>query len=279
MISFSLSFADVPGPSEPPVITNITANSMTVSWKAPADDGKATILGYMVEKREASELNWAKVNRKPVIDRSIKAVQLSEGSEYEFRVIAMNKAGFGKPSDASNAALAVDPVCKYYSHICSLKSSKDYVFPHFSVTLSYILPSDPPAPPAFPKVVDSTHSTISLSWTKPAYDGGCEIFGYLVECKRADAEHWTKCNVPKKLQETKFLVTGLIDKTEYVFRVFAVNKIGYSEPSEVPGKHEAKDILSTSILSEYTQACAEQVLILVTHQCGNKHVIQYYLFN
>lgn len=95
---------------------------MTVSWKAPADDGKATILGYMVEKREASELNWAKVNRKPVIDRSIKAVQLSEGSEYEFRVIAMNKAGFGKPSDASNAALAVDPVCKYYNNICSLKS-------------------------------------------------------------------------------------------------------------------------------------------------------------
>lgn len=84
-----------------------------MSWKAPANDGKAPILGYMVEKREATELTWAKVNRRPVIDRTMKASQLTEGSEYEFRVIAINKAGLGKPSDASSAALAVDPVCEH----------------------------------------------------------------------------------------------------------------------------------------------------------------------
>lgn len=93
---------------------------MTVSWKAPANDGRAPILGYMVEKREATELTWAKVNRRPVIDRTIKASQLTEGSEYEFRVIAINKAGLGKPSDASSAALAVDPVCKHVFYCYSL---------------------------------------------------------------------------------------------------------------------------------------------------------------
>lgn len=69
-----------------------------------------------------------------------------------------------------------------------------------------------------------------------------------MECKIATAEDWTKCNVPKKLQNTKFVVTGLSDKIEYQFRVTAVNKIGYSEPSEVPGNHMPKEILSMFIV-------------------------------
>lgn len=86
---------------------------MTVSWKEPADDGKSPVLGYIVEKRETKEISWAKLNRKPLLERSLEVGGLSEGAQYEFRVTAINKAGPGKPSEPSNAAAAVDPICKF----------------------------------------------------------------------------------------------------------------------------------------------------------------------
>ncbi|TWW80211.1 Titin [Takifugu flavidus] len=186
----------VPGPPEVPVITNVTKEQMTVSWREPADDGKSTILGYILEKKETKDLNWTKVNRKPITERSLAVTGLTEGAEYEFRVLAVNVAGVA-----------------------------------------------PPGPIVNPSVIDTTHSTISLTWTAPASDGGSPVIGYLVECKRANTADWIRCNIPRNLQETSYVIQNLIDKNEYQCRITAVNKVGFSEPVEVPGKHVAKDII------------------------------------
>lgn len=83
---------------------------MTVSWKEPADDGKSTILGYLLERKETKEMNWTKMNRKPMMERSLDATGLTEGAEYEFRVTAVNLAGPGKASEPSAATYAQDPL-------------------------------------------------------------------------------------------------------------------------------------------------------------------------
>lgn len=92
------------------MITNVTKEQMTVSWKEPADDGKSTILGYMLEKKETKDLNWTKVHRKPTIERSLVVTGLTEGAEYEFRVIAVNVAGLGQPSEPTIGTTAQNPI-------------------------------------------------------------------------------------------------------------------------------------------------------------------------
>lgn len=94
-----------------------------------------------------------------------------------------------------------------------------------------------------PSVTDTTHSTISLTWTAPTNDGGSPVIGYLVECKRTNTTDWIRCNVPRNLQETNYVIQNLIDKAEYQCRITAVNKVGFGEPVEIPDKHVAKDII------------------------------------
>lgn len=102
-----------------------------------------------------------------------------------------------------------------------------------------------------PSVTDTTHSTISLAWAAPTNNGGSPIIGYLVECKRTDTKDWIRCNVPRNLQETHYVIQNLIHKSEYQCRITAVNKIGFSEPVEVPGKHVAKDIVGMYFQAAY----------------------------
>uniref|UniRef100_A0A3P9JW45 Uncharacterized protein n=1 Tax=Oryzias latipes TaxID=8090 RepID=A0A3P9JW45_ORYLA len=78
--------------------------------------------------------------------------------------------------------------------------------------------------PGKPEVLDVTKNSVTLVWTRPKNDGGSKIIGYYVE-------------------ETNYVIQNLIDKAEYQCRITAVNKVGFGESVEVPGKHVAKDII------------------------------------
>uniref|UniRef100_A0A672TG49 Titin n=1 Tax=Strigops habroptila TaxID=2489341 RepID=A0A672TG49_STRHB len=156
-----LAIPDAPGTPEP---TNITGDSITLTWARP------------------------------------------------FHVMAENAAGVGPPSDVSKLIKCREPV-------------------------------SPPSAPNVVKVTDTSKTSVSLEWTKPVFDGGMEIIGYIIEMCKADLEAWQKVNAETVLA-TKYTVVDLEAGEHYKFRVSAVNGAGKGESCEIPASVQTVDRLS-----------------------------------
>ena len=92
---------------------------MTVSWSPPDSDGGSRITSYIIERREKFATRWLRVTRDTITETTFKVKELLEGTEYEFRVSAENKAGAGPASPPSESRIAKPPygmlACDVYS--------------------------------------------------------------------------------------------------------------------------------------------------------------------
>lgn len=105
-------FCHTPGePESPrnPKLSDITRNSLNLSWSEPLKDGGSHIIGYIIESRTPYNPRWSKVNRTPVKGTSYTLSDLLEGDELEFRVVAVNEAGYSKPSTSTPMTKVKDP--------------------------------------------------------------------------------------------------------------------------------------------------------------------------
>lgn len=150
--------------------------------------------------------------KKPLVECAHKVLHLTEDMEYEFRVMAVNDAGVGAPSNISMPIKAAEP-------------------------------KDIPCAPSVVCVSDSTNTSISLEWSRPADDGGMEILGYIIEMVKGEETEWKRVN-EELVAGNNYTVTGLQTGAEYRFHVAAFNHVGRGEDKEIPEPAQAVDRLT-----------------------------------
>jgi len=167
--------------------------SATVSWTAPGSDGGRAITGYVV----TPYIGYYPLPPQTFASTATTQVVtgLTDGTQYRFRVRAVNAVGTGGYSRVTN------PVT---------------------------LPTVPGAPTIGTALAGNGEATVT--WAPPALDGGSAITGYVVT---PYIGYYPLPPQTFASTATTQVVTGLTDGTRYRFRVQAVNAVGTGGYSKV----------------------------------------------
>jgi len=164
---------------------------VTLTWAAPASTGGAAVTGY--------HISWG-TGPQDSVDVSATTrytvPSLTNGTRYDFAVIAVTPVGSSPPSNVARAIPAAVP--------------------------------DPPA--------DLTAATgnaqVTLTWIAPASAGGATVIGY--DLYVGTAADIGGSHPLARITGTAVTVAGLANGTRYYFTVVAVNRIGPSGPEQIP---------------------------------------------
>ena len=98
-----LTYSCVAEPDSPrnAKVSDVTRGSAKLTWSEPMSDGGSSVKGYLIEARTPYNPRWSKITRTPIKGLEYICTDLLEGDEYEFRVVAVNEAGYSKPSNAT----------------------------------------------------------------------------------------------------------------------------------------------------------------------------------
>ncbi|XP_077355387.1 myosin-binding protein C, slow-type isoform X4 [Festucalex cinctus] len=119
-----------------------------------------------------------------------------------------------------------------------------------SIKLKVVDIPDSPEAPLVP-VVGGDWCT--MTWEAPKYDGGSPILGYYIERKKKQSSRWMRINFDL-IKETTYEPKKMIEGVPYEVRIFAVNAIGVSKPSE-----PSKAFTPLAVTSEPTMLVVDDV--------------------
>ena len=180
-----------------PVIGNATAGntSATVRWTAPADNGGSPITQYRVQVRTGTTVVRTVTGVAPTATSTV-VTGLTNGTAYNFRVRAVNAAGLGPLSAASNT---VTPAT---------------------------VPGAARIGTAIPGPLGGA-LTAAVSWLPPLNNGGSAITGYRVRALRMSTRGAVLATTVSAVQPaTARSLSMTLPAGRYRFTVQAINAIG-----------------------------------------------------
>uniref|UniRef100_A0A3B4ACR1 Uncharacterized protein n=1 Tax=Periophthalmus magnuspinnatus TaxID=409849 RepID=A0A3B4ACR1_9GOBI len=98
-----LDVADVPDPPRGIKASDVSRDSVTLNWVAPANDGGSRVINYIIEKCPTTAERWERVAQSRETRYTV--INLFGGTSYQFRVIAENKFGKSAPSETSGPVM------------------------------------------------------------------------------------------------------------------------------------------------------------------------------
>lgn len=114
-------------PTKPgtPEIVDYDNKSVDLKWDKPKSDGGSPIEKYIIEKKDKYKPDWEKAAEVPGDCTEAKVEDLKERGEYQFRIVAVNKAGLSPASDPSKMQIVKHKACEYFKN--SSRSVNFYV--------------------------------------------------------------------------------------------------------------------------------------------------------
>ena len=107
-------FLDIPGAPQGPLMpSDVSRDSLTLSWKPPKDDGGSPLTNYIIDKLDSQFGGWVRAARPSASTTSCPLSGLIVGHEYNFRVYAENRYGVSEPIDLDKPVKAKSPIGKH----------------------------------------------------------------------------------------------------------------------------------------------------------------------
>ncbi|XP_037532742.1 myomesin-3 [Nematolebias whitei] len=226
---YDASAAVTGGPASPLAVevSDVNKDYVFLTWQPPSADGASPVEGYYVERCVLGQDEWVRCNARIHKTCHFPVFGLKEGTVYQFRVRAVNQAGAGRPSKATDAVRTFDPLEHTRTMVVRVDRGRT-----ITVTKDELEGQvKAPFPPTNVHACEVSDTYVVLSWTEPE-PRGREPLTFYVERSLVGKSSWSLASLDLVVNSPRFPVFDLLKEKQYYFRVRSVNKYGVSDPSE-----------------------------------------------